>query len=235
MASGKRPEKAEADGAERRVHPRHPVAGVSGNFLFSTDGKILNLSLDGMAIETSEYLQVGRTYSLKLVHEDEELILDGQVVWCRMVGTAQSDDDGQRPLYNAGVHFAGLMSETSREVHRFLGANAVVSLESRLFGRFRLHEAETANLDYQASFRVEKISLNGMQVNSDTFVEAGVEIDLELRIRRHTVTTTGRVVHSRRLEPQPGVESASHLGVEFLQMDEATEAAITKIIRSAIQ
>ena len=37
-------------GDERRRHPRLPVEGVSGGFLFSTNAKILNLSLDGMAL-----------------------------------------------------------------------------------------------------------------------------------------------------------------------------------------
>ena len=120
-------------------------------------------------------------------------------------------------------------------IHRFLGSNAVIALEKRLFGRFRLHEEETADLDFQASFRVEKISLNGMAVDSDTFVEPETVLDLELRVAGQPLITTGRVVHGRHLDPQPGVESASHLGIEFLDMNEETEQAIKSLIRSAIR
>jgi hypothetical protein len=235
MASGKSGGGGSGDGAERRSHPRHPVTGVTGSFLFSTDGRILNLSLDGVALETSDYLQVGRVYSLKLAQEDEELLLKGRVVWCRMVATSRSEAGEQHPLYNAGVQFEELMSDTAREVHRFLGSHAVISVATRLFGRFKLHRPETANLDYQASFQVDKISLSGMEVRSDTFVDAGAVIDLELRLRDTTLTTVGRVVHSRQLDPEPGVESASRLGIEFLEMDDSSEQAVKQLIREAIR
>ena len=234
MSRQKGPDASRGDGAERRGHPRLPVEGVSGGFRFSTNARILNLSLDGVALETSDYLQVGRSYSLKLTQGDEELALEGRVVWCRMVGTEHTDEGEAVPVYSAGVQFEDLLSGTAREVHRFLGSNAVISLEKRLFGRFRLHESETADIDHQAAFQVAKISLNGMEIDSDTFVEPDSVLDLEIHIGGKTLTTSGRVVHGRRLEPQPGVESASRLGIEFLDMSEETERAIRDLIRNAI-
>ena len=233
MSPGKR-SKANRGGEERREHARLPVEGVSGGFLFSTNARILNLSLDGMALETSEYLQVGRSYSLKLTHDDEELPLRGRVVWCRLVGTASGADGDTVPRYSAGLHFENLLSGTAREVHRFLGSNAVIS-QKRLFGRFRLPESETTDLGYQASFRVEKISITGLQVASDTFVEPGTVLDLELKIGTKRLTTGGRVVHGQHLDPQPGVESASRLGIEFVDLGEDTERAIRDLIRDAIR
>jgi len=210
------------------------VEGVSGGFLFSTNAKILNLSLDGVALETGGYLHIGRSYSLKLTHGDEELALPGRVVWCRMVGTASGEGGDSTPVYSAGVQFEELLSGTAREVQRFLGGNAVVSPKTRLFGRFRLHSSETADLDYQASFRVEKISLNGMEVDSDTFIEPETVLDLVMRLGSHDLTTSGRVVHGRQLDPQPGVESASRLGIEFLDMSKETKQAIKSLIRTAM-
>ncbi|MFQ5350208.1 MAG: PilZ domain-containing protein [Thermoanaerobaculia bacterium] len=235
MSRKKRSDASGGEGIERRKHPRLHVEGVSGGFLFSTNAKILNLSLDGMALETSDYLQVGRSYSLKLTQGEEELALNGSVVWCRMMGTTQTEAGDTIPVYSAGLHFDNLLKGTAREVHRFLGSNAVISLEKRLYGRFRLHESETADVDYRASFRVEKISLNGMEVDSDTFVEPDTVLDLEIRIGSNSLTTSGRVVHGTQLEPQPGIESASHLGIEFLDMDEETEKVIQGLIRDAIR
>jgi Tfp pilus assembly protein PilZ len=235
MARKKRPAPSKKKVSERRGHSRHPVEGVSGSFLFSTEGKILNLSLDGMALETSDYLQLGRSYTLKLVRDDEELVLQGRVVWCRMVGTARKEGGDVGPVYSAGVEFEELLGEAASEVQRFLGSNAVISLEKRLFGRFRLHDSDTANVDYEASYRVEKISRNGMQISSDTFVEPEVVLDLELRIGRRSITTTGRVVHGRRLDPQPGVDAASRLGIEFVDMTEKAKTAIETLIQKAIK
>lgn len=224
----------ESDGGERRGHARHTVAGVSGTFQFSTDGRILNLSLDGMALETSAYLQVGRSYLLKLEQNEEELQLRGRVVWCRMVRTDRNRQGDVAPVYAAGVHFEDQLSETARELHHFLGRNAVISLEKRLFGRFRLHEAESANLDYQASYRVEKISLAGMEIRSNAFVEADSVLDLEIRIGSSVCTVRGRVVHSQRLQEDEETTPVL-MGIEFLGMTEATEQAIKDLIRTAIQ
>ncbi len=188
-----------------------------------------------MALETSDYLQVGRAYALKLTQDDDELALRGRVVWCRMVGTKRLEDGETTPLYSAGLQFENLLSGTAREVHRFLGSNAVIAVEKRLFGRFRLHHDKTADLDREASFRVDKISLNGMQIDSDTFVEPETVIDLEMRVGDQVLTTRGRVVHGMRLPPQPGVESASRLGIEFTHMPEAAKRAIKELIRTAIR
>ncbi len=235
MSRRKRSDPSGSDGRKSRRHPRLAVEGVSGGFVLSANAKILNLSLDGMALETSDYLQVGRSYSLKLAHENEEVTLRGRVVWCRLVGTEQLEGGEAAPVYSAGLQFEDLRSGTVREVHRFLDSNAVVSLEKRLFGRFRLHQFESADVDFQASFRVATISLNGMQVDSDTFVAPETVLDLEMRIGGHNLRTSGRVAHGRRLDPQPGVESASRLGIEFLDMSEETERAIKRLIRAAIQ
>jgi c-di-GMP-binding flagellar brake protein YcgR len=235
MPRQKKPNASKRDRSERRGTRRLSVDGVSGGFLFSTNAKILNLSLDGMALETSDYLQVGRSYSLKLKQQDEELSLTGNVAWCRMVGTARAANGDMTAVYSAGLEFENLLSGKARELHRFLGSNAVISLEKRLFGRFRLRESETTDLDHQASFRVEKISLKGMEIDSDTFVEAETVLDLEIRIGRRRLATSGRVAHGNRLEDQPQVEAASRLGIEFLDMDEKTEGAIKDLIRKAIQ
>jgi hypothetical protein len=235
MRRSKRADPTANDGLEKRSHARLPVEDVSGGFRFSTNAKIVNLSLDGMSLETSDYLQVGRSYSLRLTHEEEELSLGGSVVWCRMVGTTRTESGDSIPVYSAGLQFENLLKGTAREVHRFLDSNAVVSLEKRLFGRFRLDEEDTADLGSEASFRVEKISLKGMQLASDTFVEPEKVLDMQLRIGGKDLTVHGRVVHSTRLEPQPGVESASQLGIEFTDLEKATQQAIRKLIRKAIR
>lgn len=233
MADRKRPDLS--GGAERRAHPRLAVEGVSGAFRFSTHARILNLSLDGVALETSDYLQIGRSYSLKLTQGDEELMLRGRIVWCQMVGTSRAGDGDTAPVYSVGVQFENLMSGTAREVHRFLGANAVVSLEKRLYGRFRLRGLETADVDCQATFRVATISLSGMEIESDTPVEPEAVLDLEIRLGDRPLKIIGRVVHGLRLEPESGAESATLLGIEFVDMNEEAERAIRELIRSAIR
>ena len=67
-------------GSERREHRRYPVEGVRGKLLFTTDAQVLNMSLDGMSIETVSPLKVGREYSLKIEEHGTEMPMSGVVV-----------------------------------------------------------------------------------------------------------------------------------------------------------
>ena len=70
---------------ERRRNQRYAVQDVRGMLLLSTEAKIVNMSLTGMAVETESRLRLGRLYSLKLQHESELAIpLSGTVVWCQL-------------------------------------------------------------------------------------------------------------------------------------------------------
>ena len=54
---------------EKRRHKRYAVEGVHGNVLHPSDLEILNMSIDGAAIETSKRLDINREYTFKIKHK----------------------------------------------------------------------------------------------------------------------------------------------------------------------
>ncbi len=220
--------------ADRRRHPRHPVSGVSGSLLFTTEGRIVNLSLDGIALETGETLQIGRLYKLKLRHASEELLLKGRVVWCRMVRTDQNDHGEVAPVYAAGIQFEELLSEEAREVYRFLGENAVVSLDKRLFGRFHLEGGHNAQLDLEATFEVRTISLSGMEVQSEAYVEQEALVQCDIETEAGVLELRGRVAYCR-WEPESQPRPETRLGIEFLDLAEEAARGLGDLIKSALR
>lgn len=216
---------------ERRTNARYEVEGVKGSFLFTTGARVLNLSLDGMSLETNSPLKIGREYSLRLDEGSHHMPLKGTVVWCTLVKTARDERGDVQPIFRAGVHFADIMSGKANELRSFIHKNAVLSLENRLFGRFRIEAEQPADLSLEAEFTVHQISLSGMLVETDVkpavdtqchlFVEVGgVKFEADARIVR-TETEDG--------DGQDGSRPV-FLGIEFLELSEDSTLTLESFI-----
>lgn len=66
---------------EKRRYKRHVVHGLHGNVLFPSDIQVLNISVDGAAIETLKWLDLNREYTLKIKFKKNVLSLKGRVIW----------------------------------------------------------------------------------------------------------------------------------------------------------
>lgn len=204
---------------ERRTHKRYEVEGVSGSFLFTTNATVLNLSLDGMSLETFNPLKIGRKYSLKLEEGEGHLPVEGTVVWCTLVKTTRDSHGQVRPVYRAGVHFEDVLSGKACELRTLIHKNAVVSLENRLFGRFRIDTEQAADLILEAEFTVEELSLSGMLVRTDVAppVDAHCHIDIQLgQIRFDALARVARV--ERAGEDPAEREEDTLLGIQFKKL-----------------
>lgn len=222
---------AASDG-ERRGHRRFEVEGIEGRFLLSTNAKVVNLSLDGLALETASPLKVGWEYSLSLHDGGERIAISGKVVWCNLVATRPQRGGDVAPVYRAGIHFEDLLDERAAAVRNFLETNAVVSLEQRLFGRFRIEPGRAASVDCEATFKVEELSLTGMLIET----ALGPRIDavhlMEIQFPEMSFSTRARIVRSDEIERRgSGKEDAEgarryRVGVKFLQLDEAAQTTL---------
>ena len=71
----------------RRQHDRFSAEDVRGNFSYSVEARVLNISLGGLAVRTQSQLSIGRKYRFRLGGLVEAVHLSGSVRWCRMSGT----------------------------------------------------------------------------------------------------------------------------------------------------
>ena len=120
---------------ERRLRRRHGLDDVRGNVLFSYECRILDLSERGMAVRTSAALAPGRSYAVKVQHEDRQIALAGTVAWCRLQGTEKNDRGESVAVYAAGIELTGKLSELASEILPLLETRGIARLERRLHGR----------------------------------------------------------------------------------------------------
>lgn len=222
--------KDEGDPTDQRRHPRYDVEGVKGSLRLSVDAKVLNMSLDGMALETRSWLAPGRRYSFKLHEDGEEVRLEGEVVWSNLVRTARDERGEAAPIYRAGVEFGDILSDTARRVRDFIEHNAVVKLEStRLFGRFRMPDKQ-AGVDLEQELQVRRVSFSGMLIEADfrPELEDRFEVDLHLGDEEESLSLTVRVAHVRELD-DPDLP-ATEIGVEFLDLAEQAQERLARLM-----
>jgi c-di-GMP-binding flagellar brake protein YcgR len=214
---------------EKRRHRRYDVEGVKGSLRLSMDATILNLSVDGMALETHSWLSVGRKYSFKLRRDPEgDIPLTGEVVWCNLVRTARDSRGETLPVYRAGVRFDDVLSETAREVRTFIEQNAVVRLDTtRLFGRFRVPD-RGADVALEQSFEVRRMSFSGMLIVADFVPDLEARFRIELQSGEDPVAVEVRVAHVKELEDPD--EGRAEIGVEFLDLTPEAHQALKILI-----
>ena len=64
-------------------------------------GQVLNLSMDGLAIETADALKPGKTVSLKI--DGEGAIVTGSVRWSRLRSVRTTEGGESEAVYHAGI------------------------------------------------------------------------------------------------------------------------------------
>ncbi|HPW54445.1 MAG: PilZ domain-containing protein [Thermoanaerobaculaceae bacterium] len=215
---------------ERRRNQRYAVQDVRGMLLLSTEAKIVNMSLTGMAVETESRLRLGRLYSLKLQHESELAIpLSGTVVWCQLRQSKSQNAPEGHIAYVSGLQFEGILSEKAHDLLAFLQSAAVVSVQTRVCGRFRARFVETINLNTEYEFEVRKVSRSGMLIVTDLVAEQGSAFDMEVQLDDGLLRARSRVVYVRPTSTRQ-TGAAVELGVEFTEMSEPDRALLTDFI-----
>ena len=87
--------------SERRSRQRHPTEPITVSSP-TLRGQVLNLSMDGLAIETAKALKPGKTVSLKI--DGEGSVVTGSVKWSRLTSIRSTPDGASEAIYHAGIH-----------------------------------------------------------------------------------------------------------------------------------
>ena len=219
--------------AGQRRHRRYEVRDVHGALLFRTKVQVRNLSVAGLALESSERLQMGRPYAIRLVGDDEACDVTGTIRWCRLSSARPAPGSEPRAVYVAGLAFDDVFTEKAQGLLGFLEHHVVLAPHERLTGRFRAEALQLADLEARYEFEVLKLSLSGMLVKSAFEASEGARFGLELALGDGLVPMEGRVAYARR-EPGKG-EVASQLGIEFMDPSEEARGALAGFIARELE
>ena len=182
---------------QQRRHRRYDVDGVEGTLVYSLDARILNMSLTGMAIETTTSLRMGSPYWLRVDDGEIQLRFKANVMWCKLVRSERDANGDVRAIYHAGIDFREILDEHARTVLSFLEKHIVLEVDRRINGRFRLASGDRAALTVRHSFDVRRLSLGGLLVETvwEPPIDSTVELEVQAGERRIEARARVRSVH----------------------------------------
>jgi len=204
---------------DNRRYRRYVVDGIHGNLLYSSDLEVLNISIDGAAIETTKRLELNREYTFKIRYKDVNLTLKGRVIWAILISKEKKDSKTAIPVYRAGVAFTDTLSEKANMLHDFIEENKIRTFENRIGSvRFKITKTENIKIDLPHRYKVKKISLAGMLAETEYPLEIDSHHDIELFLNDSVVNIVGRIANCEKLDTEKTVMYDT--GIEFMQMSD---------------
>lgn len=126
--------------------------------------------------------------------------LQGEVIWCSLVGTWRNELSDVLPVYRAGVRFEWQQEKSVTDLCRFLEENALINLDQKIYGRFTVHSPTVAKVEFLADFAVQRIGLSGMLAEVDFAPEIGSGLDIQLLVGDRTLEAKGSIASVKRIE-----------------------------------
>lgn len=210
---------------EKRRHKRHVVNGIQGNVLYPSDLNIINISIDGAAIETTKRLELNREYSFKIKHKDAFIDLKGRVVWS-MLSQSESKDSGELiPVYKAGIRFTNIFNERANLLINFIEENRIKTYERRFVGiRVKIATPRNITIDFPCRYDIKKMSLSGMLVETESPLEINAHYDMEILLSENVLNVEGRVASC--IEIISGDISKYDVGIEFMKISDENRSLL---------
>ena len=216
---------------ERRRNKRYTVDGVHGNVLHPSDLEILNMSIDGAAIETSKRLDINREYTFKIKHKGAIVSFRGRIIWSLLTNKEIRDQHKIIPIYRAGVRFTDTINEKTAQLIDFIEENKITTLERRVVGvRFKIDAPQNMKIEYPYKYEVKKMSLSGMLVETEYPLKINSRYHIEIFLERNVLELLGRVAYCEEFNPGSGVKY--NIGIEFTKIPVEKRDLIKEFLKS---
>jgi hypothetical protein len=217
---------------EKRGHKRYSVEGVHGNVLHPSDLEILNMSIDGAAIETSKRLDINREYTFKIKHKGDIVSFRGCVIWSLLTNKEIRDTNKIIPVYRAGIRFTDMLNERGSQLIDFIEESKITTLERRVVGvRFKIAAPRNIKIEYPYKYEVKKMSVSGMLVETGYPLKVNSRYHIEIFLEKNILELIGRVAYCE--EVNPGNDDKKYnIGIEFTKMTDEKRDLIKKFLKN---
>jgi hypothetical protein len=215
--------------SESRKFRRYDVDSVHGKMAYLSDINILNISMDGAAIATTQRLSIDREYALKLNYEKSSVMLRGKIVWSVLSHSKTLKNGEVVPVYKAGVKFTNVLTDEATNLITYIEKSRTSDMEKRILGvRFKVCQPDNAMITMPCEYVIKKISLAGMLIAADTAHEIDSEHEMEIYLDGTPITVVGRIANRAEVEGEGTV--TYDLGIEFIKIPEEELKTLTSYI-----
>ena len=220
---------------ERR-HKRYnlDLIEITGKMSLSEKVEILDISLGGVALKADRRLDLGREYLIKLQAKGKTLNVAGIVVRSELSGMEKNKKGESVTIYSAGMMFKDGSIDAVAEFlksmeHNKKEAAVPVLCDRRLSVRFQIITPHEKILSYPVQFRVKKISLGGMLIETEQALELESRLPMELSLNDGTtINFTGRVASCQLQEDKE--QTRYEIGVEFTDLTDKYKMVLKAFI-----
>jgi hypothetical protein len=146
------------------------------------DAGLLDLGLAGLAIETETRLGTETPVELELDSIGARGPLRGRVVWCFFHGTSTAATGEQIPVYRAGIEFADVLTPLASELVQLLEKGLMPQGDSRMFGRFRVHQPTRVSVRWGAEAILLDVTGGSVRIEVPFALEPAPGTAAELRL-----------------------------------------------------
>ncbi len=215
---------------ERRTNKRYAVEGIRGNVHCLSDLNVINISIDGAAIETTNRLEVNREYKFRIDYKDTPLNLNGFVTWSKLTRSEKRRSGELVPIYKAGVKFIGIMDKKADTLMSFIEENKVRTPERRSGVRYKISTSENIKVGYPYGCDVKKISLSGMEIETEHPLVPDSTHDMEFWLNEEAVHITGRIVTCGEILLENCTKYS--VGVEFMEFSDKDKELLNNFLNA---
>jgi len=216
-----------AERGERRHHRRYGVRRVEGSLHAAVALELVDISLTGMAVQSTSPLKIGGTVPITVRHGDARIPLRPRVRWSKLISIERRGIGDPVSVYRAGLEFGASLGDDARPLLGYIASHIVVDVGRRVRGRFRSTPDAGG-----ATFEVERLSMHGILIRTSTPLDAGAIGEADLDGSHPLRGLTGRVTHVDAAEPN----AATHrIGLELITIPPLALQPLRELIASHIE
>ena len=196
---------------------------------------MLNMSLSGIAAESTVAMPVGETSALRIRGGDKVIEVKARVKWSRLEGSRSNPGAylGIENVYNVGFDYSEAAAKKAEDLRGFIAENAVVELDHRVLGHFGLSTSQESTSQESKAQGFEALRISASEILARTQLTAAppigttVEIDLDdERLRIHA--------RARVLSIDPADAESVQVRLEIQEMPPADVQKLEAFLRTLV-
>jgi Tfp pilus assembly protein PilZ len=206
---------------------------LDGKMFLIDDVELLDISLGGVSLKVDRELNIGKEYLITLVEKDKSIDVKGIVVHSALRETEERANGERVTIHTSRIKFkdgqtakiAGILNS----IQQLKKDEVPVMADRRLHVRFHFTIPLDTILSHSAQFRVKKISLSGMLIQSEQALEINSFIPMELSLNADDPSNfSGRIVTCQMSQDRG--RALYEIGVEFSNLTDKCRTLLKTFI-----